>query len=308
MMTKQWKEVVRLHFHGERFSDHAIDLTALRELEHFQKMVAETAKAIWRKTNPGRERLPSNFEDRTRLCFRTIEDGSTVIPLEVSIEEPVQLDYLDQEPEIARELTEAVDVIYRVFRAVHDNTQLPEECPKELLPEYARWGESLSENEALGFAPRGNHPAQVAKPERQRLRELAEQPYEDEVNIIGRVLEADVRQRKFQIWLDERTNALVTFTEEQESEVTTALKEHQLVHLGVRGHGEFTPQGTLKRIITVDSLNLVRDEDPIFDSSAPRVEDVIAKIAKDVPDEEWDRLPPDLTDRLDHYLYGGEEE
>ena len=140
MMNKQWKEVVRLHFHGERFSDHAIDLTALRELEHFQKMVAETAKAIWRRTNPGRERLPSNFEDRTRLCFRTIQDGSTVIPLEVSIEEQVQLDYLDQEPEIARELTEAVDVIYRVFRAVHDNTQLPEECPKELLPEYARWG------------------------------------------------------------------------------------------------------------------------------------------------------------------------
>ena len=308
MMAKQWKEVVRLHFHGERFSDHAIDLTALRELEHFQKIVAKTAKAIWQRTHPGRERLPPNFEDRTRLCFRTIEDGSTVIPLEVSIEEPVQLDCLDQEPEIARELTEAVDVIYRVFRAIHDNTQLPEECPKELLSEYARWGESLSESEELRFAPRGNHPAQVAKLERQRLSELAEQPYEDEVNIIGRVLEADVRQRKFQIWLDERTNALVTYTEEQESEVTTALKEHQFVHLAVRGHGEFTPQGKLKRIINVDGLNLVEDEDPIFDSSAPSIEDVIAKIAKDVPDEEWDRLPPDLTDRLDHYLYGREEE
>ena len=307
-MTRQWKEVVKLHFHGERFRDHALDLTALRELEHFQKMVAETAKVFWRRTNPDRERLPSNFEDRTRLCFRTIEDGSTVIPLEVAVEEPTQLDCLDQELEIAPELAEAVDIIYRVFRAVHDDTQLPEECPKELLSEYARWGESLSENEALGFAPHGNHPAQVAKLERQRLKELAEQPYEDEVDIIGRVLEADVRQRKFQIWVDERTNASVAFTEEQESEVTTALKEHQFVHLSVRGHGEFTPQGTLKRIINVDSLNLVRDEDPIFDPTAPRIEDVIAKIAKDVPDEEWDRLPPDLTDRLDHYLYGREEE
>ncbi len=306
-MAKQWKEVVRLHFHGERFSDHALDLTALRELEHFQKMVTETAKAIWRKTNPVRERLPSNFDDRTRLSFRTIEDGSAVIPLEVAIEEPIQLDYLDQKSEIVRELTEAVDVIYRVFRAVDDDTQLPQECPKELLPEYARLGESLSEDEVLGFAPHGNHPAKVAKLERQRLKNLAEQPYEDEVNIVGRVLEADVRQRKFQIWLDERTNAFVTFTEEQESEVTTALKEHQFVHLAVRGHGEFTPQGTLKRIINVDSLKLVRDEDPIFDPANPRIEDEIAKIAKDVPGEEWDRLPPDLTDRLDHYLYGGDK-
>ena len=24
----------------------------------------------------------------------------------------------------------------------------------------------------------------------------------------------------------------------------------------------------------------------------------------DVPQEEWDRLPADLTDHLDHYIYG----
>ena len=29
-----------------------------------------------------------------------------------------------------------------------------------------------------------------------------------------------------------------------------------------------------------------------------------ARIVADVPQEEWDRLPADLTDHLDHYIYG----
>jgi len=41
------------------------------------------------------------------------------------------------------------------------------------------------------------------------------------------------------------------------------------------------------------------------DATIPAIEDVLADLAKDVPDEEWDRLPRDLTDKLDYYLYGG---
>ena len=82
-MAGRWKEVVRLRFKGDRFRDHALDLSALSELTQFQKMVAETAKALWRAANPDRERLPSHFEDRTRLCLREIHEGSAVAPLEV---------------------------------------------------------------------------------------------------------------------------------------------------------------------------------------------------------------------------------
>lgn len=34
------------------------------------------------------------------------------------------------------------------------------------------------------------------------------------------------------------------------------------------------------------------------------IEEVIAEIADQVPDEEWNKLPPDLSDQLDHYVYG----
>ncbi len=34
------------------------------------------------------------------------------------------------------------------------------------------------------------------------------------------------------------------------------------------------------------------------------LEEKIAAIMADVPDEEWAKLPPDLSDNLDHYIYG----
>ncbi len=303
-MAGQWKKVARLHFKGKRFRDHALDLSALNELRQFQKMVAETAKALWRKSNPGKN-LPRHFEDRTRLCLREIEPGSAVAPLEVYIEEPEQGELWKREPV---EVNEAIDLAYRVFGAVHEDTSLPEEFPKDLLPEYTGWGQGLSDDEVLEFAPPGKPAARVTAKVRERLAALAEPPYEDAVDVSGQVLEADVRQKRFQLWLDDTTNVRVSFTDEQETQVTTALKDHEAVRLRVTGRGEFSPQGTLKRVTTVDSLVLVRGEEPEFDEQAPAIEDVLSDLAKDVPDEEWERLPPDLTDRLDDYLYGGSEE
>lgn len=38
------------------------------------------------------------------------------------------------------------------------------------------------------------------------------------------------------------------------------------------------------------------DEEPIWE--------LAERLMRDVPDEEWERLPKDLCDNLDHYLYG----
>jgi hypothetical protein len=41
-----------------------------------------------------------------------------------------------------------------------------------------------------------------------------------------------------------------------------------------------------------------------FDPNAPPIEEKLHAIWADVSKEEWDRLPPDLTNDLDHYIYG----
>lgn len=34
------------------------------------------------------------------------------------------------------------------------------------------------------------------------------------------------------------------------------------------------------------------------------IEHIAAELTRDIPPEDWNRLPKDLVDQLDHYLYG----
>ena len=43
---------------------------------------------------------------------------------------------------------------------------------------------------------------------------------------------------------------------------------------------------------------------PTYDHSAQPIGGVLEELAREIPQEEWDKLPSDLTDNLDHYLYG----
>ena len=299
-MTGKWKEVVKLTFKGERFRDHALDLQALGELSQFQKMVAETAKTLWRVANPNRERLPSHFEERVRLCLRRIEDGSATAPLEVFIEENDQKTFWEPEPV---EIKEAVKLAHEVFEAIGADAQLPERFPRALLSEYAKWGQSIADDEAVELHVPDKKPASLTLVHKKRLEKYVETPHEDHVEISGEVFEADVKKGRFQLWSGEDTAVTVVFTSEQEYQVTTALKEHKTARMYVKGSGEYSPQGKLLRVLQVDELRFTTSETH-YDKSARPIEDLLEELAREIPQEEWDKLPSDLNDNLDHYLYG----
>ena len=299
-MAGKWKEVVRLTFKGERFRDHALDLRALSDLSQFQKMVAETAKTLWRAANPKRERLPSHFEERVRLCLRRIEAGSATAPLEVFIEEEDQTSLWESEPV---EINDAVQLAHEVYEALGLDAPLPERFPRALLSEYAKWGQSLGDDDIVEMQVSEKKPAYLTPAHRQKLEKFVETPHEDRVEISGEVFEADVKKGRFQLWSCEDTAVSVAFTPEQEDQVTTALKEHKAVRMYVKGSGEFSPQGKLIRVLQVDELRLATDEKS-YDQSARPIEELLNELAKEIPQEEWDRLPSDLNDNLDHYLYG----
>jgi hypothetical protein len=71
----------------------------------------------------------------------------------------------------------------------------------------------------------------------------------------------------------------------------------------VKGSGEYSPQGNLLRVLQVDELSLTTSEIH-YDKSARPIEDVLEELATEIPREEWDKLPNDLCDNLDYYLYG----
>lgn len=301
-MAGTWREVVRLQFKGERFRDHALDLTALTELRQFQRIVAETAKALWRSAHPERERLPARFEDRTRLCLRRIEEGSAVAPLEIYVHDSQQSDLW--EPEI-EEVREAITLARDVFDSVEHGEPLPPRLPRELVPEYTEWGKTLASDEMIVIEPTEPkaRPARVSSETRGKLERFVEAPHPATIELSGHVLEADVRQKRFQLWIDERTVVGATFTEEQEGLVTSALKEHHSTRVTVYGQVDMSPQGRPIRFIRVDRVSTY-EGDLLPDLSAQPIEDVLTEIAAQVPAQQWAKLPPDLTDQLDFYLYG----
>lgn len=300
-MTGQWKEVIRLSFKGQRFQDHAFDLAALTELIQFQKMVAETAKTLWKAVNPDRKNLPKHFEERTRLCLRKIEEGSAVAPLEVYLSEPDQLSFFEAEP---TEIKEAIALAHLAFRSIERDEPLPDSFPRSLVPEYSKLGQQLGEDESIELIKDDLEPVTVTPQLRSRWITFSEPSHENNIDISGEVLEADLRQGRCQVWIDEKTWITVPFSLDQEEQITDALKGHKTHRLQIKGRGEFSNQGKPVRIAEVDDMKLQPLGEFIYNPSARPIEEILAELAKDVPEEEWNKLPNDLTDNLDQYLYG----
>jgi hypothetical protein len=300
-MSGQWKKVVQVRFKGGRYEERALDQIALAEVLQLQKVLTETAKELWRHENPESGRLPNRFEERVNLCLRKICKGSTSVDLEVYLEKPEQGELWDREP---TEANAAVKLACEVFTAAGRAQLLPERLPKWLVGDYAKIGQGLQETESLEFGPPGKRRVPVTARQREHLLQFAESSYEDTVEVTGEVLEVDVKHRRLQLWKDANTPIAVAFNEDQEEKVTRALAEHRSVRLKVVGRGVHSPQGKLENIKEVTELRVSPAGEEQFDPHARPIEEIIAEIASEVPPEEWAKVPKDLAENLDHYLYG----
>ncbi|NOX53156.1 MAG: hypothetical protein GXP27_01700 [Planctomycetes bacterium] len=63
------------------------------------------------------------------------------------------------------------------------------------------------------------------------------------------------------------------------------------------------PEGTAVKVVVVET-----DQDISGEATARSIEQEIAEVVDRVPAQEWERLPQDLSDHLDHYIYGTEKE
>ena len=101
----------------------------------------------------------------------------------------------------------------------------------------------------------------------------------------------------------------MVFDDQQFDEIIQALRAHHKGQdsgwLRITGKGEFDNNGTLRRVIAVDSLSYENTHWK-FDPTVPAIEEILAEIVADVPPEEFTRIPMDLCDKLDYYLYGAE--
>ena len=125
---------------------------------------------------------------------------------------------------------------------------------------------------------------------------------EVDVEVLGRVLLVDLHDGIIGLWMADETKITVAFTPEQEREALTAFNWRNIACLQVQGRGEFI-DGQLRHIAKIHQTKIVLDKREKPSDYRP-IEEEIREIFKDVPAEEWAKLPTDLAKNHDHYLYG----
>ena len=293
-----------LRFDGERFADHALDVDCVGELAAYKRLVMECAKELWRRAHPDYERLPKGFEERLTLRFAEVTPGSTVVPLRrVVVQEQPLLDFDD-------EFDQAAALIDEAIVAADGDELLPTALPRNVIPLFRDFGRSLFESETLFVQSRhrATAAAYTAKA-RQRLAEWTEATYEDVVDATGEVNMANVRGGAFEITLLAGQQAVKgKFTEVQEAEVLAALQSHATTRLRVQGVGEFSQSDRqLRKLLRVDFVAAATTTEPAFVEGIKPIWETLAELGASVPDDVWNKVPTDLAQRLDHYLYSSNE-
>ena len=297
-MAERADYLAELRFTGGIYESCALDERALREIVKVMHAITETAKELWRADNPGRTRMPKGFNESNQVHMREIRSGSTGVLLDHATPTDSQL------PLMRPTLDHAVSFIRDSCVAVRNGGEPPRGLTPTLVKTYAALGATLDSSAALSFAPPEGARTNIDPFLRKRFRERIPDSYEGIVDLIGRVLAADVHRRTFQIWLDRTEHVNADFSGDQESTITSALHDHEVVQLHIRGHGRYQMTGELLHIDLVDQIDLLGPDNVTFDPSEPSFSEMVEQAFANVPNEVWESLPRDLAERHDDYFSG----
>jgi hypothetical protein len=298
------RHLVTHSFKGGRFDDHGLRVDVLQELIRYKDLLVETAKELWRRRNPGRERLPRNFEDSLSLSFYEIEPGSTCIPLERTLD--VEEGRLFVPP--PDELDEAADLVADTITAADEDRPIPESFPKNLLALFQDYGRSLADDEWIEQTPHQRpQPARYRETTRSRLAAWTSEEYEDAIDLVAEVTMARVSRPRMALMLDDGREIEAAFDATDEDLITAALKDHNFARVRVSGRGLFSSAGRLEKIVIVDRISLAEGELP-FDPSAKPISEQFDEIIKALPEDVVASLPRDGSEKHDDYIYGHTED
>ncbi len=282
---KNWQELLIWTFRGERFSERGIDLRDVEALVHLRTLLIELAKSAWRLQNQTRKNLPPHAEDALELRIFDFREGSCEVRVFYDAPPPPpQLSWIDtDEPlDLVRRLPEAAGLATNAFRALASGKGLPNDFPREAVPDLERLVRDLRSDETVAIRVPLHPVPRIRVPQAQQG-PPAERPSEPEEAVIldaalraevERAAEAAVMSRRTvtgevtmaalkgraQIRVDGR-EIPIDFPGERARDVTRALHEHETVRLRVRGDAEIDLKTGRLKNITATSLALIEVPD-----------------------------------------------
>jgi hypothetical protein len=297
------KKITVLTFNGPRFEDHGLDVDVLPEISAYKRLLQETAKALWKRKHPTRQRLPKNFNAEISLKFFHIEPGSTGVPLVRGAPSKIApvLPFED-------ELEEAACLLENSIELASSSDTPPKGLPRSVIPLFQDLGRTLQSDEFIrvSTAP-GPGGARFDYRVKTRILSWASTSYSDYIDLLGEVRGTDLDGLKFTLRLSDGRKIPGRFEAEQEGIVLEALGEHLSRRLRVVGHGEYSPEdGSLQQITKIDRVEIVEPE-PVAVHQTP-IWERLAALGAAVPKDAWADVPTDLATNVDQYLYGNKED
>ncbi|MBF6604362.1 MAG: hypothetical protein IVW53_02095 [Chloroflexi bacterium] len=306
LRDNSWRRVVTLALRGSRF-DGSLRISDLEELEAFQALLTELAGSLWRKGNPTRIRLPKGFETATQLRFDHVDVGSSAVPLEARTTQAMQGALFDSEEDrdaIYASVIAAVDLASRSVIAASRGERLPDDLPATSIRRLGSLGTTLGSAEELSIRPeRWDDTAGVpvvSGEVRDRIAALVPGRYEDEINVTGHVMAADVANGRFVLHDHDGRELPGTFNSAQERQITTALRDHDSLTVEIAGRAIYEASGQPFRVALVTRIRTVGIDEPGPEDSRT----LWAALADLGRTKSIEGLPADASELLDDYLYG----
>lgn len=137
-----------VYMQGARFEKGALPLSATEELQRFQDLVEKVARSLFLREHPHRRRINAGELGVTDfdLAITRLSDGSVGVDLDIrESAETLDLDH----PSIAERSRRLIE---EAFEQVPQTGRAPDGFPVEALPDLARMGASLKEDETLTWA------------------------------------------------------------------------------------------------------------------------------------------------------------
>lgn len=298
-------DLTTLTFKGPDFEDHGLEIDALPDLVAYKALVSALAEAVWRSNNPDRVRLPKRFHEDIRLKFFGLQQGSVSLAIKRVVP---RTSNGQQDFAAGAEVDTAAVMLEEAIEEAGRGGVLPDSFPKQTIALFDGFGKSLRAGHHIELASREREaPVRYTPALRDRLIGWASTHYEDSVDLVGEVRQADLDGAAFTLRLDDGRKVSGRFEPEHEDIVTNALRDHASRRVRVSGTARFTERdGNLDRLVEVAFLAFVPAGAAEYDDTVEPMWVRLAQSGNAIEPSVWDAVPTDLAERLDHYLQGGE--
>ena len=249
-------------FEGDRFRDHSLPFSLLRDLEALQGIILEIAKSDYKENNPTRQRIPRGFRDQLELHLST-RSGSFVAEVTLMTDGSL-LEGFD--PRLLRARA-ACDRFLATLSHIQEQRQGPTpSLPDRAWPYVEKFGRGLQPDESICMASGGNGEVRLTREiRRQLLRSRpGSKPLSEDVKILAKVVDVRPRDRVMPIELRDGRVIPCTINAEQVAD----LGDVRVGDFGarwalIRGIGLFDRSQQLLRVEEADTLELLDNTDPI---------------------------------------------